>query len=323
MLTKKRLFLVLAILSLASIIYLIYSASQKTPPASSQLPVAFTPPQVTQVTFSPSLVFPTPSSQLTIYTATNQSSNYLTVLRETAQRLSLTPLNPQLNIWTNPDKTYYLSPEQPSVSFSYKADSSKLPNLTSNSTPPQLAPAIRTAQTLVDQLFSPFTLQPQPQFVRYLSFSGGHFDISNSNSYSLIEIPFSVLVDSFPFHIDSQTNPFITVTIGPNNQLVQFIVTPQSTPQLIKKSQSQPYSLDQVKNFVNQGNYQLIRFSDPYSFMDIPTTIESVNITFIALEYRFNSNLNLVMPYYLLSGTTDSTSPPTSITLTLPAVPAN
>lgn len=323
--SKKTLVFGLAIVSLLSIVYLAFNIQPKPntkPSTALQVPSYNQPLESLQKTITVNftkVALPTLPQTLNIYEGSKNSSNIEQIAATLATKYGLTQI-PNIQDWSNSDQSVVLSSENNSSSLSLLVSSHQKPNFYTGPSKPTLEGAIESSTKLATSLNIINNPKPLPEQAKYFKYSGDHIDNSTSSNFDLVEIPFTETVNNYPFYLNGNPLPSLSIMVGQSNNMIKITVTPQ--PLILGKitKNLSPLNIDQLKNKLSQGDFQLldIQTQEPVGIIN---TISNITISKISLEYRLNSSDGLVIPYFRITGTstTNDTVPSETLVVT-PAI---
>lgn len=333
----KKGFLVLFILSICSVIYIVYSLNSSKKPVSK---TSNNPPKITsstsdisslttpKISLDPNVTLPqnlppslpvyqvTPTSQLDVYPLAEQlAAEYKLKLSDFSK-----------NYWVSPDNSvsFYFDPVNKSVNYSVNSDT--LPNYYTGNFPPTTQSAITAAQIFIksNPLFSDYTLQ-QSQIAFYLIHPGDqeYESTTNQNQANLISIPFTQTFHEYPYRLGSALIAPLVVTIGQQNRVIKFIYTPQSLPQTISFTDHNTLTVTEISESLSSGIASVV-YAPLYNIPPKTKDLPPITVTDIKIEYHFDSNTSTISPFFLIAGHFSAPNSKSQVTypvlLLLPAV---
>lgn len=310
---RKRVFLLLGLLSIASIAFIV---SNLNPSTNGPLPTPTPPSQIVsensqiaalqpeKYSFSPSLTsFPFPAN-LPVYKTSSSSQPFLSPLFK--QLTTLYQLEPSASpdYYYSKDKSVILLFDSKNQYLSYSIDGTVKPSALLGDKPPKLKSAISAAENFLKQFSDYKDLQIQETQISYSivkKVGSEPIHTTDPAQASLISIPFSQYINNYPYRYSSSISSPVVITVGQNNQIVDAYFSPQPLPSLLEPKNYRLLTSDQIISSLNAGLGTVV-YAPLYYLPGNTTDLPPTTISQIQIEYRLDPNKNLVIPYYLLTG---------------------
>lgn len=165
--------------------------------------------------------------------------------------------------------------------------------------------AVKAAQDFIKTFLPEQNLYPITENIEY--FSGDyHLQPSTKISANVVLIPFSYNLDGIPLYYESDSTPFLTILVNSKLQIQKMnIETKQFASN--KAGTANIIPLSETINNINQKQLgTIISYSETSQILaNEPTlsTIKQGSLKTAQLEYRVDSNRNLIYPFYRFEGT--------------------
>lgn len=318
---QQRPTLWIGLLIVAVVLLLIAAIIQVNTPKTVTVPITSfistnsnnTIPNLRKVTYTgPTPDFP---NQLSIFSATPVLGES-EMIQDLSAKYGLLHVNPKSNLWTNGGLSLFRDTSAKNYILTLKdlADE-QLPIVNSTL-------AEQVATTYLKDTFPQVQLRPMMDQASYFVIGLEIEEASKPDEATGVNIPYTVDlgIENFPVVFEKADQPLFIVTIDGNNtvRLVTFYPQFQQYSKLEAKT---TLSIQQALEQIQNGVASILRASvvdfDKVKMSDLT----AATFTAVTIEYRLDSQSNLLLPFYKLSGTATSANKVTAdIEVITPAV---
>lgn len=248
-------------------------------------------------------------NNLAIFQISNQQP-LLEVAKKIALQQNLEKTVGQDYSWTGPTgiiKSTFLtySPSNKRISYNHQTTKPKS-NLVVND-------AITAAQKFIEMNVLDNNFEKNNLKIRFepdiTSITTTNYDRNNFENYSdqitgdseIVIIPFIQTIGGFNVYSETQSQQPLWVWIGPDYQIIKIEIKPfVSTPILIDNGVTIDYEI--VKKIIIDGKGIVLDVTDNGPSKPIFKSISQATLSDVEIEYRFDPNSNLLIPYFKFSG---------------------
>ena len=164
--------------------------------------------------------------------------------------------------------------------------------------------AISTAKEFLRLVLPEQNLYPITENIQF--FIGSHqLALADPTQATAVEVPFSYLIENFPLYEEGAINPFVLILVNSNLQVQKLEVRASiTTPEQVFATTL--ITLDEALANINQKkDGSFIEYLETDQFLTSAPTLESIRqgmTDSVKIEYRIDSKLNLIYPFYRFEG---------------------
>lgn len=181
---------------------------------------------------------------------------------------------------------------------------------------------IDTTSSFLNQTFG-ISLTPLVDQIQYLAPESETTLVSETTTDErVLSVPYSSTIEGIPVYFEKNVNPSFTVNITTSGEILALLFYPDLTvPDIVGHDNIIP--VDEAVNNIKQNKAAVISsyFKESVGEIDL-TTLSSVDLKLVTLEYRQDPDNNLIYPFYRFAGSAiDPEQKKIDISVITPAIP--
>lgn len=160
--------------------------------------------------------------------------------------------------------------------------------------------AVAESQSFIQKIELYSSIEPDTDRISYHAHENESVSLEEAE---FIEIPFKIMLDGYPLLWDTTYKPVLSIRVNKEYEVTRAVFYPPPPAPVPLKTRA-TISSNTLIQALNGGKGQLIVVSAPIGWDK--ADISHVRLTEYAIEYRFDSNTRVFLPYARFSGTANN-----------------